>query len=176
MTYSIGFRAPAYQELAEQFLVYLQDRIELEGMYADPDLQTQTYPSELSTAMLRQVEQAIKQVRWDREDIANFLGCYLTEPKAHVFFDAPVRPVKQPRFCQLLQKQGVALDMKSQMLCHADWIFMNGEASQVSQQTYTVLRKLADKRALRELVTDVSELTELLYQWYLDGYLEIVKN
>lgn len=176
MTYSIGFRAPAYQELAEQFLVYLQDRIELEGMYADPDLQTQIYPSELSTAMLRQVEQAIKQVRWDREDIANFLGCYLTEPKAHVFFEAPVRPVKQPRFCQLLRKQAVALDMKSQMLCHADWVFMNGEASQVSQQTYTVLRKLADKRALRELVTDVSELTELLYQWYLDGYLEIVKN
>ena len=176
MTYSIGFRAPAYQELAEQFLVYLQDRIELEGMYADPDLQTQTHPSELSAAMLRQVEQAIKQVRWDREDIANFLGCYLTEPKAHVFFEAPVRPVKQPRFFQLSQKQGVTLNMKSQMLCHADWIFMNGEASQVSQQTYTVLRKLADKRALRELVADVPELTALLYQWYLYGYLEIVKN
>jgi len=27
----------AYQELAEQFLVYLQDRIEVDGMYADPD-------------------------------------------------------------------------------------------------------------------------------------------
>ncbi len=61
MTYSIGFRTPAYQELAEQFLVYLQDRICVEGMYADPDLNTQLHPSEISDAMLNQVENAIKQ-------------------------------------------------------------------------------------------------------------------
>ncbi|NNM69254.1 MAG: cupin domain-containing protein, partial [Gallionella sp.] len=84
MTYSIGFRTPSYQELAEQFLVYLQDRINVAGMYADPGLATQRHPSEISPAMLDQVAQAIKQIRWDREDIANFLGCYLSEPKPHI--------------------------------------------------------------------------------------------
>ncbi len=171
MTYSIGFRTPAYQELAEQFLVYLQDRIEVDGMYADPDLRTQKHPSEISAAMLSQVEQAIKQVRWDEEDIANFLGCYLSEPKPHIFFDAPGRPLSEAKFRQAIQKRGVQLDLKSQMLCHAGWIFINGEAHQTSSRDYTLLRTLADERESSALTDCTDKLCELLYQWYQDGYI-----
>jgi 50S ribosomal protein L16 3-hydroxylase len=174
MSYSIGFRTPAYQELAEQFLVYLQDRIEVDGMYADPDLKTQKHPSEISAAMLHQAEQAIKQVRWDKEDIANFLGCYLSEPKPHIFFDAPERPLSLAKFRQALQKQGVKLDLKSQMLCHAGWIFMNGEAHQAREGDYLLLRSLADRRESPALKDCSAELIELLYQWYLDGYISPV--
>jgi 50S ribosomal protein L16 3-hydroxylase len=171
MTYSIGFRAPAYQELAEQFLVYLQDRIAVDGMYADPDLKTQKHPSEISAAMLQQAEQAIKQVRWDKEDIANFLGCYLSEPKPHIFFDAPERPLSMAKFRLAIKKHGVKLALQSQMLCHAGWIFMNGEEHQVRERDYLLLRTLADEREL-VLCNDCSaELIELLYQWYLDGYI-----
>jgi 50S ribosomal protein L16 3-hydroxylase len=171
MTYSIGFRTPAYQELAEQFLVYLQDRIEVDGMYADPDLKTQKHPSEISAAMLRQTEQAIKQVRWDKQDIANFIGCYLSEPKPHIYFDAPEPPLTLAKFRQVIQKRGVWLDLKSQMLCHANWIFINGEAHRVSERDYTQLRRLADDRELMDLKDGSAELIELLYQWYLDGYI-----
>ena len=174
MSYSIGFRTPAYQELAEQFLVYLQDRIEVDGMYADPDLKTQKHPSEISAAMLHQAEQAIQQVRWDKEDIANFLGCYLSEPKPHIFFDAPERPLSLAKFRQALQKQGVKLDLKSQMLCHASWIFMNGEAHQAREGDYLLLRNLADRRESPALKDCSAELIELLYQWYLDGYISPV--
>lgn len=171
MTYSIGFRTPAYQELAEQFLVYLQDRIEVEGMYADPDMKPQAHPSEISEAMLRQVEKAIKQVRWDKEDIANFLGSYLSEPKPHIYFDAPDRPVSLAKFRQALQKRGVRLDLKTQMLCHDGWIFINGEALQPAPQDYALLRALADERELAALADCNGELSELLYQWYQDGYI-----
>ncbi len=171
MTYSIGFRTPAYQELAEQFLVYLQDRICVDGMYADPDLKTQKHPSEISAAMLRQAEQAIRQVRWDKEDIANFLGCYLSEPKPHIFFDAPERPLSPAKFRQALQKRGVVLDLKSQMLCHAGWIFINGEAHQADSRDYPLLRSLADERESPALADCPDGLVELLYQWYLDGYI-----
>lgn len=171
MTYSIGFRTPAYQELAEQFLVYLQDRIEVEGMYADPDLKAQKHPSEISSAMLRQVEQAIKQVRWDKEDIANFLGCYLSEPKPHIFFDIPGCPLSLAKFRQALQQRGVALDLKSQMLSRNGWIFMNGEAFQPEESDYPLLRDLADWRELLAPSDCSPDMIELLYQWYLDGYL-----
>ena len=171
MTYSIGFRTPAYQELAEQFLVYLQDRIEVTGMYADPDLQVQKHPSEISAAMLHQAEQAINRVRWDQEDIANFLGCYLSEPKPHIFFDAPERPLTQAKFRQAIQKHGIQLNLKSQMLCHTGWIFMNGEEHRVNKRDYSLLRTLADKRELPALGNCADELCEQLYQWYLDGYL-----
>ncbi|MGA7749513.1 MAG: cupin domain-containing protein [Gallionella sp.] len=170
-TYSIGFRTPAYQELAEQFLVYLQDRIEVDGVYADPDLKTQKHPSEISDAMLQQAEHAINKVRWDREDIANFLGCYLSEPKPHIFFDAPERPLSPAKFKQAIQKHGVKLDLKSQMLCHAGWVFMNGEAYRVNARDYPLLRTLADERESPALTDSPAGLNELLYQWYLDGYI-----
>ena len=96
MTYSIGFRTPTYQEMAEQFLVYLQDRICVDGVYADPDLKTQIHPSEISADMLRQVVHAIRKVKWDDEDIANFLGSYLSEPKPHIFF----RGTRQTLICR----------------------------------------------------------------------------
>ena len=174
MTYSIGFRATAYQELAEQFLVYLQDRITVDGMYADPDLKTQNHPSEISTAMLRQVEQAIQHVRWDKEDIENFIGCYLSEPKPHIFFDTPERPISLVKFQQTIQKRGVKLDLKTQMLCHAGSIFMSGEAHQAPEKQYVFLRNLADKRESPAVQVGSAELIELLYQWYLDGYISPV--
>ena len=173
ITCSIGFRTPAYQELAEQFLVYLQDRINVNGMYADPGLKTQRHPAEISAAMLHQVRQAIRQIRWDGDDIANFLGCYLSEPKPHIYFEAPERPLSHAKFRQAIRKSGVQLDLKSQMLCHAGWIFMNGEADQVNKKDYRLLRELADRRACAALKDCTDESMELLYQWYLDGYISI---
>lgn len=171
MTYSIGFRTPAYQELAEQFLVYLQDRICVEGLYADPDLKTQQHPSEISSDMLSQVGRAIEQIRWDADDIANFLGCYLSEPKPHIFFDAPEPELSAKKFGKAVQKSGVVLDLKTQMLCHNHSVFMNGETTEVSEGDYVLLRELADHRQLQALASDSTELMDLLYQWYQDGYL-----
>ncbi len=171
MTYSIGFRTPAYQELAEQFLVYLQDRICVEGMYADPDLKLQKHPSEIGPEMLQQVAQAIRQVRWDDEDVANFLGCYLSDPKPHIFFDVPAKPMSEARFAQALQKSGVVLDKKTQMQCFGSTVFINGEDHPLSKAAYRTLRELADARVLPATDKPTQAVLELLYEWYLDGYL-----
>ena len=171
MTYSIGFRTPAYQELAEQFLVYLQDRICVDGVYADPDLKLQKHPSEIGPDMLQQVAGAIKQVRWDAEDVANFLGCYLSEPKPHIFFDAPAKPLSALRFAQTLQTQGVTLDMKTQMQCYGNTVFINGDSHQVSKEGYRILRGLADTRTLAAGLKMSHTLSALIHEWYVDGYL-----
>ncbi len=171
MTYSIGFRTPAYHELAEQFLVYLQDRIEIDGMYSDPDLKYQKHPSEISNAMLRQMESAIKQVRWDREDIANFTGCYLSEPKPHVYFESPDPALGAAKFGRSAESRGVTLSLKSQMLCCNGWIYMNGEAQLPSSKDYEPLRLLADRRNLDSVRNMSAAAHDMLYQWYLDGYI-----
>ena len=124
--------------------------------------------------MLRQVERAIKQVRWDKEDIANFLGCYLSEPKPHIFFEGPEPALSAAGFRQSARKHGLMLDLKSQMLCHAGWVFMNGEAHRPIRQDYPVIRALADERELPALADCSVELCEFLYQWYLDGYISPV--
>jgi len=176
MTYSIGFRTPAYQELAEQFLVYLQDHIRVDGMYADPDLRTQKHPSEISAAMLQQVAQAIAKIQWSKRDIASFLGSYLSEPKPHIFFDAPARLLSREKFMQALQNRGVALDLKTQMLCHGRSVFINGEAHKTGRETYRVLRALADERSLPAGAALPRKAFDLLYQWYADGYIVAITN
>ncbi len=176
MTYSIGFRTPSYQELGEQFLVYLQDHLCAEGMYADPDLKTQTHPSEISADMLQQVEKAIQQVKWGESDIANFLGSYLSEPKPHIYFDPPEKPLTFKRFQQGLQKSGISLDLKSQMLCHNDTVFINGEAHCVDKENYTMLRLLADQRKLDATLNLPASVMDLLYQWYTEGYVSPNNN
>ena len=89
MTYSIGFRAPPAQELATQFLVHLQDRLCVDGVYADPGLRLQQDPARIGDDMIDQVSRLLEQVRWDRATVGDFLGHYLTEPKAHVFTTLP---------------------------------------------------------------------------------------
>lgn len=176
MTYSIGFRTPAFQELSEQFLVYLQDRICVEGMYADPDLTLQEHPSEIGPQMLQQVAQTIRKIEWDNEDVANFLGSYLSEPKPHIFFDAPAKPLSATQFELAVKTQGVALNLKTQMLCHAGTVFINGDSHQVTQPSYRVLRELADTRQLKPNSALTSQANALLYEFYLDGYVELISK
>jgi 50S ribosomal protein L16 3-hydroxylase len=171
MTYSIGFRTPWYQELAEQFLIYLQDRIEIEGTYADPDLKPQAHPSEISADMLRKVSQAIRKVQWDDEDVANFIGCYLSEPKPHVFFESPASPLSAARFAEAVQTRGVTLDLKTLMLCRDGTVFINGDAFPVGKTAYRILRELADARTLAAAEKLPRAVADLLHEWYLDGYL-----
>ena len=171
MSYSIGFRTPWYQELSEQFLVYLQDRIEIAGTYADPDLKVQKHPSEIGPDMLQQVSRTIRKVKWDDEDVANFLGSYLSEPKPHIFFEAPAKPLTQERFEQVLHTRGAKLDLKTLMLCHGSTVFINGDAHPVGQGSYRALRELADARSLPAAAKLPREAAELIYQWYLDGFV-----
>jgi 50S ribosomal protein L16 3-hydroxylase len=173
MTYSIGFRTPAYQEMAEQFLVYLQDRICVEGLYADPKLKTQTHPSEISAEMLKQVSGAIKKIRWDKEDVANFLGSYLSEPKPHIFFEAPGKTPTPATFEKMLTERGVKLDLKTQMLCYdaTSTVFINGESFVVSKRDYRSLRELADTRALPINTKLSNKAVALLAEFYQDGWI-----
>jgi 50S ribosomal protein L16 3-hydroxylase len=57
------------------------------------------------------------------------------------------------------------------MLCHAGWIFVNGEAFEAGKDDYALLRELADQRELPAGADIPDACAELLYQWYLDGYL-----
>jgi 50S ribosomal protein L16 3-hydroxylase len=172
LTYSIGFRAPSAQELGTQFLSHLQERLDLSGMYADPDLQTQAHPAEISGAMLDKAAALINQIRWGREDIAEFLGCYLSEPKSHVFFDPPARPLGQAAFAAALAKRGLRLTLQTQALFGGNDFFINGEKLDMHGALRTPLLELADRRTLAPCALS-GELLTVLHDWYLAGYVAL---
>jgi 50S ribosomal protein L16 3-hydroxylase len=173
MTYSVGFKAPYTQEIATQFLIYLQDEIKLEGIYQDPDLKPGRHPAEISPAMVRQVSAMLRRIRWDPATVGRFLGTYLSEPKASVYFDPPARPLAAARFRQRLSSHGIRLDLKSLMLFHGNTLFLNGEALVADINDLPLLMELADQRELPAGKAVSEALASKLYQWYCSGYLEL---
>jgi 50S ribosomal protein L16 3-hydroxylase len=175
MTWSIGFRAPKAEEIVNQFLTYLQDKLELPGMYSDPTLKHQKHVAEIPSAMLDWADKTIRAAaRWDKSDITDFLGRYLSEPKSHVFFDPPARPKSLAAFAKTIEKHGVALDSRSQMLFRGNAFFINGERLEASPGITSMLIKLADKRYLEPgdcTHEQSSEMITLLHLWYQAGYL-----
>lgn len=172
MTWSVGFRAPKAQEIVGRFLDYLQDHLQLEGIYADPELKRPRHPGEIPSRLLDWTEETIRKTRWNKSSITEFLGLYLSEPKAHVFFDPPARPYPPARFSQVVAKSGVRLDPRSQLLFRGRQFFMNGEKLEAPPGLSPMLRKLADRRQLPPGPLR-ADLLEILYDWYRAGFLAI---
>ena len=170
-TYSIGFRAPSAQELAHAFLVHLQDTLQIDGQYADPDLRVQQHPAEISRAMLKQIGTMIARIQWNASDIAQFAGRYLSDPKPNVFFDTPEQGLSFASFSKLTRKHGVALDLKTRMLFTGSEFFINGEAFEATVEEAEMLKTLADRRHLTAPVTKA--LLQRLYAWYQAGWIVI---
>jgi 50S ribosomal protein L16 3-hydroxylase len=170
MTWSVGFRAPTHQEIASAFLAYLQDRLALEGRYADPDLSVPVHPAELPETMLERLGRVIDGIRWDRADIRDFLGTYLSEPKPNVFFDPPRRPVSAQVFAGRANQSGVRLNARTRLLFSDGDFFINGERLRVPGQLRRALTALADRRRLPAGRIPAG-LLPVLYDWYLAGYL-----
>lgn len=169
-TYSIGFRTPSMQELVTGFLDHLRDEVCVSGMYADPDLTLQADPAQLPAAMVDKVDALLKTLTWSRKDVEQFLGRYLSEPKPHVFFDAPDHALSAARFAQRAAKYGVRLDGRTLLLRSGAHFWINGEPVDVTPGARAVLRELASARALPAVPAD-GDTMDLLFEWYCDGFL-----
>ena len=172
MTYSIGFRAPSAEELAGEFLNYLQEKRDFKGRYADPDLKLQTHPAEISSEMVNHVAAMISSLRWNESDVADFLGQYLSEPKLDVVFEQP-EPISERAFTEQLLSRGIQLDLKSQLLVSNAQFYLNGEQITLPQSDYPILLTLADHRLL--LAADLDNISpeciRFMYDRFLAGYL-----
>ena len=170
MTWSVGFRVPTAEDMVGNFLNYLQDYLTPVGRYSDPALKRPRHPAEIPTTMLDQVAAMLEVIRWDRNVVEDFLGRYLSEPKAHIFFDPPRRPMKPATFANAIAKRGLRLDPRSQFLFRGHIFYMNGERLESPPEILNTLLSLADRRRLPPAPAS-EPLLSLLYAWYVSGYL-----
>lgn len=173
-TYSIGFRAPAFQELGEAFLQFMADSIDLPGRYADTEAEAAKNPAEIPRHMLSTIAAEMNKVRFTDDDVTIFLGEHLSEPKHHVSFKGPVRPLTPERFALSAAKKGVALSLKTLMLYRGKHVFINGESFAIGRADKLTLEALANARALdgAALKAASEDVMDALYTWYQDGWLE----
>ncbi len=171
MTYSVGFRTTPTQELAENFLSFMQDKLCLDGRYADPELKPAKHPGEISEDMVEQMAAMLERIRWDKSLVRDFVGEFLTEPKPHVFFEPPEKLLSPARFTTTAVKRGLRLDPRTQLLYAAKRFFLNGEILEgVEAEDRAALKELADWRVLTQPEV---RLVDQLYSWYCDGFIHI---
>lgn len=174
MTYSIGFRAPSYQELGEAFLQFMADTIQVKGRYADPDLTASNRPARIDQGMISRIAEQLSKLRFSETDIAIFVGEYLSEPKPSTFFDRPPQTKSMAQFVQYAGKRGLKLSRKSRMLYRGRHIFINGESFVMRKTDEKLLQSLADARELDgELIRSAaSDVLESFHAWYKEGWIE----
>ncbi|MGZ5122005.1 MAG: JmjC domain-containing protein [Burkholderiales bacterium] len=173
ITYSIGFRAPNAQELGSRFLEFLQDRMALSGMYADPDLKVTRTPGTIPPAMITGASSVLQKLRWSETDIAEFIGRDLTEPKTQVVFARPASTLTPEDFAKRAARKGLKLSLRTRMLTHGTRIFINGESHRCGPASARLLHRLADTRALAPPIRADARTRHLLYEWYGAGYITL---
>lgn len=82
ITLSVGFRAPAHQDLITSFVDYLGTHINHNELrYADPDLKLQKHPGEITPEDVAKIGEIIRQQLLHMEQLPQWFGHYITSPK-----------------------------------------------------------------------------------------------
>lgn len=168
MTYSIGFRQPERRELAAQLLQRLSDEVEQAvagGHYQDPQQAATADPAAIPEKMQFFARDALAAVLQKEDWLDIALGCYLTEPKAQVFFQARQEPSSLPDM--------LTLDMRTRMMHDRRHVFINGEVVMAQAQDFEPLRQLANARCLDKTHwRDMSAAgQQALLHWLAAGWL-----
>ncbi|MBT2337405.1 cupin domain-containing protein [Variovorax paradoxus] len=174
MTCSIGLRSSAAGELgadllarmAQSYAEALEDAGPAElARYRDPTQPAVDAPAAMPAALQAFARKAIDAALRDRDAIDRALGESLTEPKANVWFDQD--GAEAPGVLH-----AVALDRRTRMLYDARHLYINGESFRAGGADATLMRRLADRRALgpRELARASDGARALLAEWCQAGW------
>jgi len=166
-TYSIGFRAPRGAELGAAFLDWLHERGLPDARYRDPRLAPARGAARIPGEMVAFAAAVLERIRWDRRDVAAFLGEYLSMPKPHLVFRAQGGRRRAAGM--------VRLDLKTQLLYSGRRFFVNGEAVTVSARAAPALRRLADERQASGAALARAGLGRLMSDWQRRGYASMEK-
>jgi 50S ribosomal protein L16 3-hydroxylase len=175
-TYSIGFRAPNASELSTAFLDYLHERGFAAMDYGDAGRKPAAHPGEIDPHLVRHAARVLDRIRWDADDVADFVGRYLSEPRQHVVFDPPRHPLSLAGFAGRLATCTLRLDLRTRMLSHRGRIFLNGEALRVQAIARDSLQELADRRQIDGARLLRQPVLDMVFAWYREGFVTLGKR
>ncbi|KEA63869.1 hypothetical protein ADIMK_1996 [Marinobacterium lacunae] len=176
VTYSIGFRAPAHNEILRSFSDHIGEQLGREQRYSDHDLTRQNNPGEITPFALDKVAGILKQYLEDREQLESWFGQYMTEPK-YPELSADAEQLDEDEILQLLEdgyairrNEGARLAFieknKDRVLLFAD-----GKTYDAKHEAAELARQLCDERelSLEQLPSVSTDAMSLLRQLISDG-------
>jgi 50S ribosomal protein L16 3-hydroxylase len=165
MTYSIGFRAPAQGEWAQDLMQRLADVAgDATGTrYADRDQAAMAQSGAIPEALQEFARRAVEKVFSDPLAFERSVGESLTEPKANVFFTPTAATLGG----------GIAVDRSTRLLYDERHVFINGEAYRAGGKDFALLKDLANVRSLseREVKGLSAQARGLLQEWLEMGWI-----
>ena len=176
VTYSIGFRAPSYQQLLEPWFADYAEQSGPRGRYADRGAAATTRAAALPRDMTRQIHNELVRRIPGRSDTERFLLRYLSEPKATTVFDAPPAPLSPSVFQRRTAARGLQFDRRTRAIYSNAAIGINGEWTAPPPGAMATLKTFADQRALSSLQAKRAPASawKLLHGWYRAGWIEFV--
>ncbi|HVG04302.1 MAG TPA: cupin domain-containing protein, partial [Burkholderiaceae bacterium] len=175
MTFSIGFRAPSFQQLLEPWFADYVERVNPRGRYKDRGSSVASHPAALPRTMATRVHTQLARYRPSGSDTRRFLLRHLSEPKATTVFDAPAT-VSGIRLRRRASARGLRLDRKTRLIYSGAVFGINGDLVIAPRGASETLHMLADRRALSalQLQRAPSSTWPLLLGWYRAGWITIL--
>jgi len=173
MTYSIGFRAPSFQQLLEPWFMEYAEHAALRGRYGDAGATSTEHAAALPSSMTRRVHAQLRQRAPNRNDTSRFLLRYLSEPKATTTFDPPPKPLSRAEFRRAAAARGMRLDRRTRIIYSNNAVGVNGEWIEPLPDSLATLKTLGDQRSLspRLMRSVPATLWSLLHEWYTAGWI-----
>lgn len=173
LTWSVGFRSPSDAEFATAFLDQLAEKMSPGGHYRDPGLRPTKHPGDIPPALIAHASRVAGGIRWSQQDVRDFVGRLLSEPKQHAVFTAPPRPLSARAFAAAARRSGLRLDSRSRLLLSGRRVFLNGDSTSAPAGALGALRQLADARELSPGISWGDALLHWLYDAYSTGALHV---
>lgn len=167
MTCSVGFRAPARDEVGREVLQRLLDGDEPAArhtLYRDPSQPATDAPGRIPATLLEFTRKAVASLAGNPKALAVSLGEWLSEPKPMVTFgDAQA----------LRPDAGIELDCRTRMLYDDEHVFINGESYRAAGRDARLMRQLSDRRSLSasQWAKASDEARHLIAEWAEAGWL-----
>lgn len=176
ITYSIGFRAPTYQQMLEPWFADYAEHARINGRYEDGSAHTPTRPAALPRSMARAVHARLATHAPRPRDTDRFLLRYLSEPKATTVFDAPLQTLSAAQFRRRAIARGLRLDRRTRVLYSNESIAINGDLVKPPPGALLIIKHFADQRALSasQARRIPARSWLLLHDWYNAGWIAIV--
>ena len=174
-TYSIGFHAPNFDHIKSEFLHYLDIQLELSGFFQDKHRKATNLPGLIPTDLLTTIQEVISKITWTEKNTLKFAGEFLTQLNIN-HNDDQKKPESKKNFLSQLTNFSYQIHPAIKFLYRDNLGFIAGVTFEIPKSDQAVFKQLANKRIIKgEIIKENKFLSDKLYQWMVEGYIEEIK-